>query len=52
MLEISATIATAFLCFWVAEELGHVSGVLAVVVLAIFVAAIGKYAISPDVTVR
>jgi hypothetical protein len=52
VLEVSATIAAAFLCFWVAEEIGHVSGVLAVVILSIFMAAIGKYAVSPDVTVR
>ena len=52
VVEITATITAAFLCFWVAEEVGEVSGVLAVVVLAMFMAAIGKYAVSPDVNVR
>lgn len=52
VVEVTATIASAFLCFWVAEEIAGVSGVLAVVTLAIFMAAIGKYAISPDVGVR
>ena len=49
VVEITATITTAFLCFWVAEEIGSVSGVLAVVTLSIFMAAVGKYAVSPDV---
>eukprot|EP00892_Ulva_mutabilis_P004618 jgi/Ulvmu1/2528/UM138_0033.1 len=49
VVEVTATIAAAFLCFWVAEDIAGVSGVLAVVTLAIFMAAIGKYAISPDV---
>lgn len=52
VVEITATVATAFLCFWFAEEIAEVSGVLAVVMLAIWVAALGKYAISPDVVVR
>jgi NhaP-type Na+/H+ or K+/H+ antiporter len=51
-LEITLTVASSFLCFWVAEDILHVSGVLAVVTLAIWMAGIGKYAISPDVTVR
>lgn len=52
VLEITLTVASAFLCFWVAEDILGVSGVLAVVTLAIWMAAIGKYAISPEVTVR
>jgi hypothetical protein len=49
--EITTTVATAFLCFWFAEEIAEVSGVLAVVVLSIFMAAVGKYSVSPDVQV-
>ena len=50
VVEITATITAAFLCFWVAEETCGVSGVLAVVTLAVFMAALGKYAVSPSVT--
>jgi hypothetical protein len=51
VLEITLTVASAFLCFWVAEYI-KVSGVLAVVALATWMAGVGKYAISPEVTVR
>ena len=51
MLEITLTVGAAYLCFWVAEDILGVSGVLAVVTLAIWMAGIGKYAISPEVSV-
>jgi NhaP-type Na+/H+ or K+/H+ antiporter len=51
VVEITATLATAFLCFWVAEKLCSVSGVLAVVALSITMAAVGNHAVSPDVVV-
>jgi hypothetical protein len=52
VLETTATLATPFLCYYVAENLCGVSGVLAVVVLSISMAGLGKYSVSPDVKVR
>jgi len=45
--EVSLTVVTSFLTFFVAEDLCRVSGVLAVVALGIYMAAVGKSRISP-----
>lgn len=48
MIEITVTIATAYVCFIVAEAF-HVSGVVAVVTVAIILAGVGRTRISPEV---
>ncbi|KZN62063.1 hypothetical protein N473_21195 [Pseudoalteromonas luteoviolacea CPMOR-1] len=48
MIEISLTIAAAYSVFFIAENF-HVSGVVAVVTLAIMFASIGRTRISPEV---
>ncbi|KZN47022.1 peptidase [Pseudoalteromonas luteoviolacea] len=48
MIEISLTIAAAYSVFFIAENF-HVSGVVAVVTLAIIFASIGRTRISPEV---
>jgi len=49
MLEITLTIAVAYLAFFVAESV-HASGVVAVVVLALMFASVGRTKISPEVS--
>lgn len=45
--ESTLTVATAFLCFYVAEDLCGSSGVLAVVFLGVYMAARGRQLVSP-----
>ncbi|CAG9467732.1 unnamed protein product [Pedinophyceae sp. YPF-701] len=46
--EVTLTVVTSFLTWFVAEELCGVSGVLAVVFLGVFMAAVGKGFITPS----
>ncbi len=50
LIEISAVIVAAYLTFYVAEYVCHVSGVLALVSLGIMVGGLGKALISPSVS--
>jgi len=49
MIEITLTISGAYLAYFIAENLFHVSGVVAVVALALLLASIGRTRISPEV---
>lgn len=49
LIEITLTIVSAYLVFYIAENLLHVSGVVAVVSLALLFASIGRTRISPEV---
>ncbi|WP_136809307.1 cation:proton antiporter [Desulfosediminicola flagellatus] len=49
MIEITISIVVAYLTFIVAESLLHVSGVVAVVTLALLLASVGKTRISPEI---
>lgn len=49
MVEISMTLVATYLTFYVAEDLLHVSGVLAVVVLGVAMSAMASNRISPEV---
>lgn len=49
MIEITLSIAVAYLVFYIAEHSFHVSGVVAVVTLAIIFASFGRTRISPEV---
>ncbi|MFT4927429.1 MAG: NhaP-type Na+/H+ or K+/H+ antiporter [Phenylobacterium sp.] len=49
MIEITLSIAIAYLVFYIAEHTFHVSGVVAVVTLAIIFASFGRTRISPEV---
>jgi NhaP-type Na+/H+ or K+/H+ antiporter len=49
MIEISLSIALAYLAFMVAEHAFHVSGVVAIVAAALLFAGIGRTRISPEV---
>ncbi|MCP4323417.1 MAG: cyclic nucleotide-binding domain-containing protein [Psychromonas sp.] len=49
MIEITLTISGAYLAYFIAENLLHVSGVVAVVALALLLASIGRTRISPEV---
>lgn len=50
MIEIAISIASAYLAFFLAENIFHVSGVVAVVALALLFASVGRTRISPEVT--
>ncbi|WP_022942334.1 cation:proton antiporter [Psychromonas hadalis] len=49
MIEITLTISGAYLAYFIAENIFHVSGVVAVVALALLLASIGRTRISPEV---
>ena len=49
LVEISLTLATAYATFYLAEEVFHSSGVLAVVVLGVVMSATGRTRVSPRV---
>jgi len=49
MIEITLSVVAAYLSFYIAEELLHVSGVVAIVTLGISLASIGRTRISPEV---
>jgi NhaP-type Na+/H+ or K+/H+ antiporter len=49
MVEITVTIVAAYIAFQTAEQLLHVSGVLATVTLGLMLASIGRTRISPEV---
>lgn len=49
MVEITVSIVVAYLAFMVAEALFHVSGVVAVVTLALLLASVGRTRISPEI---
>lgn len=51
MVEITISVAVAYLAFLVAEAIFHVSGVMAVVALALLLAGIGKTRVSPEIAV-
>ena len=48
LVEVTITFAAAYLTFYVAEDVCHVSGVLALVALGLCVASFGKSRISPN----
>ena len=48
--EITITLSAAYLCFFVAEYLFHVSGIIAVVCLGLYFGHNGKTCISPEVS--
>ncbi len=49
LVEITLTVAAAYLVFYVAESFLHVSGVLALVALGLLLAGVGRTRISPEV---
>lgn len=49
LVEITLSVAVAYLVFFIAEHTFHVSGVVALVALALMFASIGKRKISPEV---
>ena len=49
LIEISLSIAVAYLAFYIAEDALHVSGVMALVTLGILFASVGRTRISPEV---
>jgi NhaP-type Na+/H+ or K+/H+ antiporter len=49
MVEITLIIASAYLCFFIAEHFFHVSGVLALVSFGLMMSGIGRTRISPEV---
>ncbi|ACF14274.1 cyclic nucleotide-binding protein [Chloroherpeton thalassium ATCC 35110] len=49
LVEITLTVAAAYLTFYVSESFLHVSGVLALVALGLLLAGIGRTRISPEV---
>ena len=49
-IEITVTIAVAYLTFFIAENIFHVSGVVAVVALALYMAGVGRTKFAPEVT--
>ncbi len=50
LIEIAITIASAYLVYFVAEVLLHVSGVVALVAMALLFAGVGRTRISPEVS--
>jgi NhaP-type Na+/H+ or K+/H+ antiporter len=50
LIEITLSVVSAYLAFFIAEDLLHVSGVLAVVTLALMFASQGRTRVSPEVT--
>jgi len=48
--EITITMAAAYLCFFVAEEFLHMSGVIAVVCFGLYFGKFGKTRVSPEVS--
>lgn len=51
LIEITLTISAAYIAYFIAENVFHVSGVVAVVSLGLLVASVGRTRISPEVTV-
>jgi len=51
IIEITLTISAAYIAYFIAEDILHVSGVVAVVSLGLLVASVGRTRISPEVTV-
>jgi len=51
LIEITLTISAAYIAYFIAENLFHVSGVVAVVSLGLLVASLGRTRISPEVSV-
>ena len=49
IIEITLTISAAYIAYFLAENIFHVSGVVAVVTLALLLASIGRTKISPEV---
>ena len=49
LVEITLTITAAYIAYFIAENLFHVSGVVAVVVLGLVLASFGRTKISPEV---
>lgn len=49
MVEISMVVAAAYLSFFIAEDIFHVSGVLSLVTLGLMVGGYGRSSISPEV---
>ncbi len=49
MIEITVTVAVAYLVFFIAEGMFHVSGVIGIVTLALLFASVGRTRISPEV---
>ncbi|MCW8996244.1 MAG: cation:proton antiporter [Psychromonas sp.] len=49
IIEITLTIAAAYLAYFIAENIFHVSGVVAVVTLGLLLASVGRTRISPEV---
>jgi len=49
IVEITLTISAAYIAYFIAENLFHVSGVVAVVTLGLLLASIGRTRISPEV---
>ena len=49
LVEISMSIAAAYLCFYIAEAFFSVSGVIAVVVFGLYFGSVGRTAVSPEV---
>ncbi len=49
MIEITVTVAVAYLVFFIAEGMFHVSGVVGIVALALLFASVGRTRISPEV---
>lgn len=49
LVEITLTVAAAYLVFYIAESFLHVSGVLALVALGLLLAGVGRTRISPEV---
>lgn len=51
IIEITLTISAAYIAYFIAENVFHVSGVVAVVSLGLLVASVGRTRISPEVAV-
>lgn len=49
-IEITLTISGAYIAYFIAENIFHVSGVVAVVTLALLLASVGRTKISPEVS--
>ncbi|WED23943.1 cation:proton antiporter [Vibrio sp. JC009] len=50
VIEITLTISAAYIAYFIAENMFHVSGVVAVVTLGLLLASIGRTRISPEVS--
>jgi NhaP-type Na+/H+ or K+/H+ antiporter len=49
LVEITVIVAAAYLCFYIAEDFMHVSGVLGLVAMGLVFAGVGRTRISPEV---